>query len=102
MPSPELFEPQLIAVADAEITKLGGSLQFFPVDRPECAGGTSILHVCLDGAVFPLSLDMCSSVERFHAWLGRELKVHRAKWERVRMNGHRCTQSGYEQLELNW
>lgn len=69
-----MSEEQQVELAERIVTAYGGTLEMFPLDRPECAGGMPWLHACFDGVCFPLERSACVSEQMFLYWLRGQME----------------------------
>jgi hypothetical protein len=81
-----VFDEFLFRIAEEEIAKRGGEIQWFPVDKQECAGGVSVLHVLINGCSYKIPREACTSPKRFRRWLSGTIKGHGAHYRSATMN----------------
>jgi hypothetical protein len=90
----------LLRIAEEEAEKLGGEIQWFPVDQPECAGGTPVPHVMIGGWSYEIPLKVCTDRERFRRWLQGCMNMQ-CNGHCSGSNGYRKTKNFPVQLELD-
>ena len=77
-------EELLLQIAEEEITLAGGKIEWYPVDRPECAGGSIYQPFAVFAEwVAQIPWEVCIDRERFRTWLQGA--------SRRQQQGHRCS-----------